>query len=68
MSQAGVWSFRRFGEHRDALRFAGRLPDDNPPPLQLDEPCQAPDGSPIAAGTWIVLYQPIIDDCGWGQA
>ena len=40
--------------------IAGRLPADNPAPLQIAEPHLAPDGSRIAAGTWIVLYQPII--------
>jgi hypothetical protein len=28
--------------------------------MQLSEPCLAPDDTTIPAGTWIVVYRPII--------
>jgi hypothetical protein len=56
----GPWSWRAFSEQHDASRFHLRLTPDHPEPFQLAEPHVAPDGSVLRAGTWIVLYRPII--------
>jgi hypothetical protein len=58
----GPWSFRRFADQRDAHAFFARLRPGHQPPFLL--PCDhlAPDGRVIPAGTWIVIYRPIITD------
>jgi len=58
--QHGPWSWRIFGSQAEAWRFFHRLQDGDPPPRQLDAPHVAPDGTLIPAGTWLVLYRPII--------
>ena len=55
----GPWSYRRFTDERGAREFFRRLPSDNPPPIQLEEPSEAPDDTVLEAGTWVVFYQPI---------
>lgn len=56
----GPWSWRLFGDRDAAWRFFHRLQEGDPPPRLLDSPHLAPDGSLIPAGTWLVLYRPII--------
>lgn len=57
----GPWSWRVFGDHDEAWRFFHRLQKGDPPPRRLDGAHLAPDGSFIPAGSWLVLYRPIID-------
>ena len=59
-SEGGPWSWRVFGDRLEAWRFFHRLQDGDPPPRHLDGPHLAPDGSFIPAGSWLVLYRPII--------
>lgn len=54
---------RRFSDRRDADVFYGRLERleaGHPPPIRLAEPRLGPDGSVLPAGSWIVLYRPIL--------
>jgi hypothetical protein len=56
----GPWSFRRFEDRAAAWAFFEGLEPGAPPPLCLDEPWLAPDDTVLPAGTWIVIYRPII--------
>lgn len=56
----GPWSWRLFGSAAEAWRFFYRLQEGDPPPRQLDGPHVAPDGSLVPAGSWLVVYRPII--------
>jgi hypothetical protein len=56
----GPWSWRRFVSESDAGTFHNRVPAGSPPPVQLSEAHIAPDGSLLPAGTWLVIYRPII--------
>jgi hypothetical protein len=56
----GPWSWRVFGDRVEAWRFFHRLQDGDPPPRQLDTSHLAPDGSFVQAGSWLVVYRPII--------
>ena len=61
----GPWSWRRFSDGESARQFHCRLSRDHPAPVELTEPHVAPDGSVLPAGTWVVIYRPIIcDDVG----
>lgn len=62
MQANGPWSWRAFATRDEATRFHRRLVPDHPAPFQLEEPHVAPDDSILRAGTWIVLYRPIITD------
>ena len=58
----GPWTWRRFGSQEEAERFRRlRLPGDNPPPFELEEPHAAPDGTELRRGTWVLLYRPILN-------
>jgi hypothetical protein len=56
----GPWSVRRFEDRAAAWAFFERLERDAPPPLQLGEPRLAMDGRVLPAGSWVVVYCPII--------
>jgi hypothetical protein len=62
-AQDGPWSVRRFWDRHDADAFyerLQRLEAGHPPPACLAEPLLAPDGSILPAGSWIILYRPIL--------
>jgi hypothetical protein len=59
-SAGGPWSWRSFNDRHAAYAFFERVADGDPEPWQLDEPRAAPDGRVLAAGTWVVIYHPII--------
>jgi hypothetical protein len=40
--------------------FLRRLGPGHPPPIQLTEEYAAPDGGALPAGTWVIVYRPII--------
>lgn len=56
----GPWSWRIFGTRAEAWRFFHRLQEGDPPPRELTAPHVAPDGTFVPAGSWLVLYRPII--------
>lgn len=58
----GPWSYRRFADQRDAHAFFRRLRPGHDPPFLLPRDHLAPDGSVVPAGTWIVIYRPIITE------
>jgi len=62
-AKGGPWSVRRFADRRAADVFywrLERLEAGHPPPVRLAEPLLAPDGSVLPAGSWIVVYRPIL--------
>jgi len=62
-AKGGPWSVRRFSDRRDADLFycrLERLETGHTPPVHLAEPLLGPDGSLLPAGSWIVLYRPIL--------
>jgi hypothetical protein len=58
----GPWSWRQFKSRESAHDFFARLGPDHPAPLRLDEDHLSPNGVVLSAGTWVVLYRPIIFD------
>jgi hypothetical protein len=62
-AKGGPWSVRRFSDRAAAAVFYGRLERleaGHPPPVRLAEPQIGPDGSVLPAGSWIVIYRPIL--------
>jgi hypothetical protein len=57
---SGPWSWRRFHSREEADAFHSRLGPDHPRPIHLAEAHLAPDETVLTAGTWIVVYRPII--------
>jgi hypothetical protein len=60
LPREGPWSVRRFFDRESAWRFFERLQPGHPPPVCLGEEQLAPDGTILPAGTWVVIYRPII--------
>ena len=56
----GPLSWRPFASREAAQGFFGRLGPGHPPPMQLAEEHRAPDGGVLPAGTWVIVYRPII--------
>lgn len=62
-TEGGPWSVRRFFDRLAADEFhqrLERLEPGHPVPINVREPLVAPDGAAIPAGSWIVLYRPIL--------
>ena len=58
---AGPWSWRLFDDEPSAHTFYQRLLPGHPEPFAVNEDILCPAGGKvIRAGTWIVLYRPII--------
>lgn len=56
----GPWSVRRFDDRAAAWAFFERLERGSPVPLRLGEPQLGLDGRLLPAGSWVVIYCPII--------
>ena len=56
----GPWSIRRFADRAAAWAFFERLERGTPPPLRLGEPQLALADQVLPAGSWVVIYCPII--------
>lgn len=64
-AQDEPWSVRRFWDRHEADAFYERLEKRlkaayPSPPAYLGEPLLGPDGSILPAGSWIILYRPIL--------
>jgi len=59
----GPWSVRRFWDRAAADAFhrrLERLEAGHPPPVLLTEAALSPSGTVVPAGSWIVVYRPIL--------
>jgi len=62
-TNGGPWSVRRFSDRNAADAFyqrLQRLEAGHTPPVSFGEPILGPDSTVLPAGSWIVLYRPIL--------
>jgi len=62
-AKGGPWSVRRFSDRQAADAFyrrLERLEAGHTPPVSFGEPVLGPDSTVLPAGSWIVLYRPIL--------